>query len=201
MLGVVMFMQRAFRVQLKTQHFTPFQSSSIPQQALQIQDLLHSDTIVNWCLSHVLCFPPEGLKREHFMNSAVLLISSLPGWRRTKIPLTRSLSRASVCLLQKNSLYTDPTLASTTSRQREAPLPSPSSPPRHYKKQNVIYQLPYAGCFNKHWTGLWRGLTPPTAATNFSGQLWIWRALQRTLYSQLFEKLSKWLMHFSLSAC
>lgn len=42
-----MFMQRAFRVQLKTQHFTPFQSSSIPQQALQIQDLLHRDTIVN----------------------------------------------------------------------------------------------------------------------------------------------------------
>lgn len=65
--------------------------------------------------SCTFCFPPKGLKTEDSMNSAVLLISSLPGWHITKIPLTKRLSRASVCLFPKSWLNTDPILSDLAS--------------------------------------------------------------------------------------
>lgn len=108
----------------------------------------------------MLCFPPRGLKREDFMNSDVFLISSLPSWHRTKIPLTRSLRRASVCLFQQKYLYTHPTLtdlASVTKRHLEAVLPSPSSfLPQHgtmlKKGKHDIYRSSHIGCFTKYWS-------------------------------------------------
>lgn len=101
----------------------------------------NDNTTVNWCFSHIHSVFLLRDWKEDFMNSAVLLISSLPGWHITKIPLTESLSRASVCLFLKNCLYADPILtdlASITDRHLKATLSSPS-PTQHQVKEQHFY--------------------------------------------------------------